>query len=96
MSRGHSQWCIAALDCLLLLTGTRTGEMVVIERTPSRHAVRPAQGGFVSVTNDYCRLNADPGVVTSELLATSCRRFQRVEGLLHHERPQNRKTASAT
>ena len=76
-------------DCLLLLTGTRSGEMVVIERTPSRHAVRPAQGGFVSVTNDYWRLNANPGVASSELLATSCHRFQRVEGLLRDERPQN-------
>ncbi len=27
-------------DCLLLLTGTRSGEMVVIERTPTRHALR--------------------------------------------------------
>jgi hypothetical protein len=76
-------------DCLLLLTGTRSGEMVVIERTPSRHAVRPAQCGFVTVTNDYSLLNADPGVVGSELLATSCHRFQRVEGLLRNARPQN-------
>lgn len=76
-------------DCLLLLTGTRSGEMVVIERTPSRHAVRSAQGGFICVTNDYQRLNADPGGAPSELLATSCRRFQRVEGLIGDERPQN-------
>jgi acid ceramidase len=74
-------------DCLLLLTGTRSGEMVVIERTPSRHAVRPAHGGFVCVTNDYQSLNADPGGATSELLATSCGRFQRVEALLRNERP---------
>jgi acid ceramidase len=75
-------------DCLMLLTGTRSGEMVVIERTPSRHAVRCAQAGFVCVTNDYQRLNADPGGATSELLATSCHRFQRVEGLIRHELPQ--------
>ena len=76
-------------DCLLLLTGTRAGEMAVIERTPSRHAVRSAQDGFVCVTNDYQRLKADPRGETSELLATSCHRFQRVEGLIRNESPEN-------
>jgi acid ceramidase len=73
-------------DCLLLLTGTRPGEMVVIERTPSRHALRSAQGGFVCVTNDYQRLNGGPAG-TSEILATSCNRYQRVEALVRKETP---------
>jgi acid ceramidase len=76
-------------DCLLLLTGTRSGEMVVIERTPSRHALRTAQNGFVCVTNDYHELNADPGGAGSQLLATSCHRFDRVEALMGHARPQD-------
>lgn len=76
-------------DCLLLLTGTRSGEMVVIERTPSRHAVRLAQGDFLCVTNDYQQLNADANQPTSEILATSCSRFNRVEHLLHDETPRN-------
>jgi len=76
-------------DCLLLVTGPRSGEMVVIERTPSRHAIRYAKGGFICVTNDYQVLHADPGGATSELLATSCHRFQRVEALVRHQRPDN-------
>jgi acid ceramidase len=76
-------------DCLLLLTGTRPGEMVVIERTPTRHAARSALGGFIRVTNDYQRLNVDTGDATSELLATSCGRFQRVQSLLSDEAPRS-------
>ena len=75
-------------DCLLLLTGTHSGEMVVIERTPTRHAVRTGKDGFVSVTNDYLRLNANTGEATSELVATSCGRFERVEALVHKRLPQ--------
>jgi acid ceramidase len=78
---------ILPCDCLLLLTGTRSGEMVVIERTPSRHAIRSAQGNFICVTNDYQQLNADTNQATSELLVTSCGRFQRIESLLRAEIP---------
>jgi len=76
-------------DCLLLVTGTRPGEMVAIERTPTRHAVRSAQRGFICVTNDYHLLHADPGVARSELLATSCQRFQRVDALMQDQRPHD-------
>jgi acid ceramidase len=58
-------------DCLLLLTGTRASEMAVIERTPTRHAVRRGQGDFVCVTNDYQQLDANSSDPTSQLLATS-------------------------
>jgi acid ceramidase len=74
-------------DCLLLLSGTRSGELVVIERSPSRHAIRHSQSGFICVTNDYQKLNADPGSATSDLLATSCNRFHRAESLIRSERP---------
>jgi acid ceramidase len=74
-------------DCLLLLTGPRSGQLVVIERTPSRHAIRHAQAGFVCVTNGYQRLHAGPGGATSELLTTSCHRLQRIEALIRNERP---------
>src|SRR5258708_432640 len=76
-------------DCLLLLTGTRSGELVVIERTPSRHAIRRARSGFVCVTNDFQALDADVGVATSQLLATSCHRLERVELLVGNERPHD-------
>jgi acid ceramidase len=76
-------------DCLLLLTGIRPSEMVVIERTPARHAIRTAQGGFICVTNDYLQLEAGQGAATSPLIATSCSRFQRVDALLRAEIPRN-------
>jgi len=69
-------------DCLLLLTGIRAGELVVIERTPSRHALRYAKNGYVCVTNGYQALNAGLGSAPSELLATWCQRFERVEVLI--------------
>jgi hypothetical protein len=74
-------------DCLLLLTGTRQGELVVIERTPGRHAVRRGAAGFVCVTNNYLRLTEGSGGSTSELQATSCRRYQRVSELIAKEPP---------
>jgi len=76
-------------DCLLLLTGTRPGELVVIERTPSRHALRSAQAGFVCVTNDYRQLALDTNAPSSQILATSCGRFQRTEALLLDEPPSS-------
>ena len=63
--------------------------MLVIERTPSRRAIRSAQDGFICVTNDYQKLNAASGITESDLIATSCNRFRRVETLVCSERPQN-------
>ncbi len=76
-------------DCLLLLTGIRPGELVVIERMPSRHALRYARDGYVSVTNGYQELNTVLGNPPSELLATWCQRFERIEALIGNRRPQN-------
>ncbi|MCP4639219.1 MAG: hypothetical protein GY851_02230, partial [bacterium] len=42
--------CTLTSDCLLLVTGARPGEMVVVERTPTRAAVREAAGGLLVVT----------------------------------------------
>jgi hypothetical protein len=69
-------------DCLLLLSGTGSGQMMVIERTPTRHAMRKAVGGFVAVTNDYHSLRTDAAGSPNELLRTSCGRFNRIESLL--------------
>jgi hypothetical protein len=76
-------------DCLLLLTGIRSGELVVMERTPSRYAIRQARDGYVGVTNGYHQLTAGLGDTSSELLATSCQRLLRVEALIGNERPRN-------
>jgi acid ceramidase len=77
-----------ATDCLLLVTGAEPGEMVVVERTPTRFALRhPAPGEPLRVTNDYVMIDADSGEPTSELIRTSCGRFDRIGGLLRGSPP---------
>jgi hypothetical protein len=76
-------------DCLLLLTGTLPGELAVIERTPSQHAVRSPQAGYVCVTNGYQQLVAGIGSAQPELLGTWCQRFQRVESLITNQHPRS-------
>jgi acid ceramidase len=73
-------------DCLLLLTGMRAGELAVIERTPSRHAIRRGRGA-VFVTNDFLQIDVEQGASSSELLATSCGRLKRIEALVDQKRP---------
>lgn len=65
-------------DCLLLVSGVRPGQMLVIERTPTRHAIRRAENGFVHVTNDYRLIDPDTSDSLSELQTTSCGRFERL------------------
>ncbi len=76
-------------DCLLLLTGILPGELVVIERTPSRHAGRGPEAGQIAVTNGYLRLEAGIGGAPSALLASTCERLDRVGQLLKKRRPEN-------
>jgi len=75
-------------DCLLLLTGTLPGQLVVIERTPLRHAIRGPREGYVCVTNGYQQLAGGFGSAPSGLLATWCQRFARTETLINRRRPQ--------
>lgn len=77
-------------DCLLLLVGVHEGEFVVIERTPSRAALRHAESGVLVVTNDYRTLEGTgAGVSADELSATSCGRFDRAAELVRARRPQS-------
>jgi hypothetical protein len=76
-------------DCLLLLTGTRPGEMVVIERTPARHAMRRPIDGFVAVTNGYQALDSGSTPALSGLIATACERFERISALLRSGLPKS-------
>jgi len=78
-----------AADCLLLLTGTRPGEMAVIERTSTRAAVRGPEGGFVAVTNDYRRLEAGEAAIANGLQETACSRFDRATALLRQALPRD-------
>jgi acid ceramidase len=77
-----------ASDSILMVTGTELGEMVVIERTPTRASLRTADNGILVATNDYRSL--DGGLVedaVSELQETACARYDRARLLAGEERP---------
>jgi acid ceramidase len=76
-------------DCLLLVAGTRAGQMVVIERTSTRAAVREPEGGFIAVTNDYRLLDAGGVRAGNDLQATACGRFDRAVDLLTQMLPSD-------
>jgi acid ceramidase len=80
-----------ASDCLLLVTGILPGEMVVVERTPTRAALRSPTNGCLIVTNDYLALQSKTTStgVEQELQQTSCSRFDRASLLLAHHVPRN-------
>lgn len=78
-----------ASDSLLLLVGTKNEEMAVIERTPSRAAVRARDGNALIVTNDYRILPASEVDPSNDLASTSCDRFERVAELVEETRPRD-------
>jgi acyl-CoA:6-aminopenicillanic acid acyl transferase len=77
-----------ASDCLLLVTGVSHGEMVVIERTPTRSAVRGPVDGQIAVTNDYRVLAATTGAPRN-LAETSCGRFDRATSMIREHPPRD-------
>ena len=79
---------IISSDCLLLLSGIKSGEMAVIERTPRRFATRTAKDGFVIVTNDYKKLE-NHSENENLLQMTSCGRYDKTQKLLNIQRPTN-------
>ncbi|QOY89663.1 C45 family autoproteolytic acyltransferase/hydolase [Paludibaculum fermentans] len=78
-----------ASDSLLLLTGVREGEMVVIERTPTRAEVRRPENGAIFVTNDYRMLRTGLRGFESELQASACRRYDRASALVASQKPKD-------
>lgn len=76
-----------ASDCLLLLSGIRREEMVVIERTPTRYMSRNGQNGYIGVTNDYKVLD-NQTMEGNPLHDTSCGRYTRAEYLTQTSLPQ--------
>lgn len=79
-----------ASDCLLLVSGVAAGQMAVVERSPTRAAVRRAVDGRVVVTNDYRLLPTAAGMPGgSELAATSCGRFEAASRLLREAPPRD-------
>jgi len=75
-----------AADCLLLVSGIRQGEMVVIERTSTRAALRGPDHGFVAVTNDYKILDGAELASGNALQQTACARFDRTVALVGDNR----------
>lgn len=69
-------------NCLLLVSGVEPGEMLVIERTPTRNAIRRPEAGRVIVANDYLKLDAETVPANTELQSSSCGRYSRVATLL--------------
>jgi hypothetical protein len=87
-----------ATDALLLVTGIAPGEMAVIERTPTRAAVRGPQNGVLVVTNDYRDLpiwSAGRPALGAGLAATACGRFDRACELVRPGRVQDVSAAMA-
>ncbi len=79
---------VIACDCLVLLSGVKSNEMVVIERTPTRSATRKAENGFIAVTNDFKQLENN---LTGEsmLQLTSCGRYERAQELINDKSPSS-------
>ncbi|WP_337660370.1 C45 family peptidase [Anderseniella sp. Alg231-50] len=69
-------------NCLLLVSGVGPGEMLVIERTPTRSAIRQAEAGRVIVANEYLKLDAKTAPADTELQSSSCSRYDRMAILL--------------
>lgn len=83
-------------DCLLLVTGVRAGELVVVERTSTRAALRRAEDGLLIVTNDY---RAMPGEVATHadgtLALTADTRYRRAQALCRARPPRSADEALA-
>ncbi|MBN8611072.1 MAG: hypothetical protein J0L92_10835 [Deltaproteobacteria bacterium] len=83
-------------DCLLLVTGVRGRELVVIERTSTRAELRAAENGILVVTNDY---RAMPGEVSKRgdgtLALTADGRYQRALALCLQQTPRDAREAFA-
>ncbi len=73
-----------AAPCLLTLVGVKNHERIVVERTPSRHALRrpPGPGQPLYTTNNYHELTPASGGLDQRLIGTSCSRFDALTMLL--------------
>ncbi|MCA8988561.1 MAG: hypothetical protein KDA78_13010 [Planctomycetaceae bacterium] len=74
-------------DCLLLITGCLADEMLVIERTPTRFALRHHQDGHLVLTNDFHVLPQATPSVDSPLYNSTCSRFRATMNQLHAGHP---------
>ncbi|MBC8112591.1 MAG: hypothetical protein H7Y04_16195 [Verrucomicrobia bacterium] len=76
-----------ASDCLLMVVGTKSEQMTVIERTPTRYALRKPENGMLVVANDYKTLTSEKQ--TGDVLQqSSCGRYDRTRELVNLYQPQ--------
>jgi hypothetical protein len=82
-------------SCLLTVVGTENNERVVIERSPTKSAIRSADGtGPLIATNDYRKLFTPAASDENELYRTTCERYDNLQrlfatGAQPAERPSN-------
>lgn len=76
-------------DCLILLSGTQKEEKVVLERTPTRCAIRTSEEDHIIVTNDYKLLTNEVISEGNILRDTSCGRYNTTQELLREQRPSD-------
>lgn len=76
-----------ACDCLILLSGIKENEKIVIERTSTRFSTRETYKKYIAVTNDY-RLLQNNSSDNNFLQSTSCDRYDRTVELLNESSPE--------
>ena len=73
---------------LLTLVGRRNEQRVVVERSPTRHALRWPQGdGPLVTTNDYRLLFSPRTQAGTEIYQTTCIRYDALNRFFAHHRP---------
>ncbi|MBW1297333.1 C45 family autoproteolytic acyltransferase/hydolase [Aquimarina litoralis] len=75
-------------DCLILLSGIKNEEKVVIERTPKRFKTRTSNEDYIIVTNDY-KLLQNQTMEGNILQESSCGRYDNAQELLSNQLPKN-------
>jgi hypothetical protein len=77
-----------AAPALFTLVGSRNEERVVVERTPTRHALRWAERDAPLVaTNDYRQLAAPSAGTGMEIYETTCHRYEALTRFFACHRP---------
>lgn len=75
-------------DCLLLVAGLNSSEMIVIERTPRTSKTRSSTNGYIIVTNDYQLMDYETRT-DNALSSSSCGRYDQTKKYLEHSCPSN-------
>jgi hypothetical protein len=78
------------VDCLILITGVRPGEMAVVEKQPNEARIRHPENGCIVVTNNFLApdfLGDDSDFAEDELSSSTCTRYQALSRSLESARP---------